>query len=163
MPDKQDPVLRHKSGTAPVKSRKSRWHKWEGNHPLLLPNSSLGPQTPFPPPTYKQLAWVVAQPSVWCWKSPQVPVPAQVWEARVHSRSHSRSREDGGGFTSSFWISFVPSSRQVSPTCVHTQAAALPDRERAAVPEGDEQWYRPQLVDNTLSHKPLFTPFYNKY
>lgn len=48
-PGKRDPVLRHKSGATPAKSRKSRRHKQEENHPLLLPNNSPGPPNTIPP------------------------------------------------------------------------------------------------------------------
>lgn len=48
-PGERDPVLRHESGAAPAKSRKSRWHKREENHPLPLPNNSPGPPNTISP------------------------------------------------------------------------------------------------------------------
>lgn len=48
-PGERDPAPRHKSGAAPAKSRKSRWHKREKNHPLLLLNNSPGAPNTIPP------------------------------------------------------------------------------------------------------------------
>lgn len=58
-PGEQDLVLRHKSGAAPAKSRKSCWHKQEENHPLLLPNNSPGPPNTISPLPHRtsSLGW----------------------------------------------------------------------------------------------------------
>lgn len=101
-PGERDPALRHKSGAAPAESRKSRWHKREENHPLLLPNNSPGPPNTIPPLPQRSssLGWQHgrAPPGDRGESSPQTPFPAWVWEARVHPLSRSRSRSRGRRF-----------------------------------------------------------------
>lgn len=68
-PGERDLVLRHKSGAAPAESRKSRWHKQEENHPLLLPNNSPRPPNTIPPSHIRaaRLGGKKAE-CLWCWR-----------------------------------------------------------------------------------------------
>lgn len=139
-PGERDPVLRHKSGAAPAESRKSRWHKREENHPLLLPNNSPGPPNTIPSSRggAARLGGSTAE-RLRVTEESRAPkrhsLPGFGKPGCIHRAAASPGAE-GGSFTSSFWISFVPSSRRVSPTNVCTHAGGCsPKKGKGGCPE----------------------------